>query len=174
MDEDTTRGWLDRQRPVQDRHDARNHSDVTCLGRRGRLVHYALHHGKYAGRLARAGGDEAARRTVTDAVLVCLSAANALDHGFEGLRPAAEADGPAILRGFAEGMGRLAGAVAGQGPLSRAESEAAARANLDVMAWTLCLATSLDMDLEVAVTDRRRELAARAFFADDEPTPAAA
>lgn len=63
----------------QHRHDQRNHADIASLPKTDRLKHYGLHYAKYVGRLAR-GSDEAksVERTLIDATLICLSAANAL------------------------------------------------------------------------------------------------
>jgi hypothetical protein len=60
-------------------HDKRNHCEILSLDKNDRLKHYGLHFCKYVGRLAR-GIEEAkpASRTITDAALVCLSAANTL------------------------------------------------------------------------------------------------
>src|SRR5712675_781729 len=63
----------------QHTHDKRNHCDILNLPKNDRLKHYGLHFAKYVGRLAR-GSDEpkSVDRTMTDIVLVALSAANTL------------------------------------------------------------------------------------------------
>ncbi len=156
--------WLDAQRPVQDGHDLRNHSDVTCLGERGRLVHYALHFGKYAGRLA-APDDGMMARTAVDCTLVCLSAANALGQRLDRVDARRGGEGPTALRGFADAAGRFAeGLLARDAKVSRHAMEAA---NLDLLRLCLDLADKARVDLPRAVDARRRELAGRAFFADD-------
>ena len=81
-------------------HDMRNHFDILSLHKNDRLKHYGLHFAKYVGRLAR-GTEETkpVERTLVDAILVSLSAANTLHQdlskefphwisNFEASRPA--------------------------------------------------------------------------------------
>lgn len=60
-------------------HDQRNHFDILSLHKQDRLKHYSMHMAKYAGRIARGSREpKPLSRTFTDALLVCLSAANTL------------------------------------------------------------------------------------------------
>ncbi len=160
--------WLEAQRAAQERHDRRNHQDVTCLGERGRLVHYALHHGKYVGRLARAQDDLAVRRTVTDCVLVCLSAANVLGQGLLGTTVPAASGGIVLLREIADATGRFAGAVTATGPLPPESIEVATLANADLLGWMMSLAAYVRHDVRTALPLRRQFLRERAFFVTDD------
>src|SRR4051812_34509831 len=86
-------------------HDMRNHFDILSLHKNDRLKHYGLHFAKYVGRLAREADEQKpAGRTIVDAALVSLSAANTLhqDLSSEDLSkrvPAAQID---PLRTFAD------------------------------------------------------------------------
>ena len=157
--------WLDAQRPVQEAHDVRNHSDVTCLGETGMLTHYALHFGKYAGRLATSPDDRMVARTAVDCTLVCLSAAVALGQRLDGVDACDAEGGATAFRGFCDAAGRFAEALLEPG--SPASPRIMQASNLDLLRWCLHLAGRVRLDLPEAVAARRRELAERAFYVTD-------
>lgn len=71
---------------LQDRqweHDRDYHQDIHCLSKLDRLNHYVHHYSKYVGRLAHEHDEERQRavltKTIADASIVTLAAANALD-----------------------------------------------------------------------------------------------
>lgn len=73
--------------PLQRRqmaHDERAHWDIYCLPQLDKLKHMALHFFKYVGRLATAKEDAQVSRTLVDALIICLSAANAINLSLEG------------------------------------------------------------------------------------------
>src|SRR5205823_4710500 len=73
------RDELQRMQREQFRHDERNHKDILCLPKPDRLKHYGLHYAKYVGRLARGSAEgKTDEKTLVDAILVALSAANTL------------------------------------------------------------------------------------------------
>lgn len=150
-------------------HDRRNHSDILNLCKTDRLKHYGLHFAKYVGRLAR-GTDEAksVERTVVDTFLVCLSAANALHQELHMLPHHSgsqnkENDPVYVL---ADAAGRFADACE---KVDHMEEfiPIARQANADVVKWVMDIAVERDIDLEPAVTTRRKELAARQFYISD-------
>ncbi|PZP40575.1 MAG: hypothetical protein DI585_00465 [Pseudomonas fluorescens] len=65
----------------QNVHDAGYHKDVANRMTFGRLAHDSFHFGKYIGRFCKEGTapSDTARKTVTDAALIALGAANALN-----------------------------------------------------------------------------------------------
>src|ERR1700748_777589 len=70
---------LARLQSEQHKHDLRNHFDIISLHKTDRLKHYGLHFAKYVGRLARESAEaKPIERTLVDAFLVSLSAANTL------------------------------------------------------------------------------------------------
>jgi hypothetical protein len=72
-------GDLARLQCEQHSHDMRNHFDIISLHKTDRLKHYGLHFAKYVGRLAREAAEaKPVERTLVDALLVSLSAANTL------------------------------------------------------------------------------------------------
>jgi len=71
---------------LQDRqweHDRAYHHDVHCLSKLDRLNHYVHHYSKYVGRLAHDHDEDRQReiltKTIADASIVTLAAANTLD-----------------------------------------------------------------------------------------------
>lgn len=71
---------------LQDRqweHDRDYHHDIHCLSKLDRLDHYVHHYSKYVGRLAHEHDEERQRellkKTIADASIVTLAAANTLD-----------------------------------------------------------------------------------------------
>lgn len=67
-----------QQQKIQYKHDQRNHADILSLHKTERLKHYALHFGKYVGRVM-GYGSFSVERTLVDALLVSLSSANTLN-----------------------------------------------------------------------------------------------
>ena len=96
---------------AQHEHDLKNHFDILSLSRLDRLKHYGLHFAKYAGRLARGDAEAKSRsETLTDAFLVALSAANALNQALPDVSDEA-ADGEAHSDlAFTDQAGRFADA----------------------------------------------------------------
>lgn len=163
-------GFLALQR-AQFAHDRRNHSDIICLGRTDRLKHYGLHYAKYAGRLARAGGEntkDVLAKTMVDAALVCLSAANTLnqklDVAVQGRDLTSLAREP--LLALTDAAGRFADACEKIDHLEDFLS-IAREANVDVLNWLVAEATRTEFDLNVAIGQRRGELGERAFYASE-------
>lgn len=64
-------------------HDRDYHHDIHCLSKLDRLNHYVHHYSKYVGRLAQEYDEERQRdvltKTIADASIVSLAAANTLD-----------------------------------------------------------------------------------------------
>ena len=160
---------LARLQREQYRHDQRNHSDIVCLGKPDRLKHYGLHFAKYVGRLAR--GDVEIHpidRTITDAALICLSAANTLHQRLDQCKldraPAqVQLD---QLRPFADAAGRFADACEKIDHLE--EFIGIARiANEDILNWILVVADERGLNLQMAIRKRRSELADKQFYVTD-------
>jgi hypothetical protein len=153
----------------QHTHDLRNHFDILSMHKTDRLKHYGLHFAKYVGRLAR-GSDEPKpiNRTITDAFLVNLSAANMLlqDLSKEDVTAVVRAPQIDSLRVFADAAGRFADACEKIDHLEEFASIAKV-ANRDITKWLLATADERGMDLMQSVCDRRRELAARHFYIAD-------
>jgi hypothetical protein len=150
-------------------HDRRNHTDILSLSKNDRLKHYGLHFAKYVGRLAR-GSDElkSLERTVVDACLVSLSAANTLHQKLNEpsencSRRAQQID---LVYMFADAAGRFADACE---KIDHMEEfvPLARQANVDVMRWVLTTASERQIDLEKLVPERRKELASRQFYIAD-------
>lgn len=147
-------------------HDRRNHADILSLPKPDRLKHYGLHFAKYVGRLAR-GTDEpkSVERTVVDTFLVCLSAANTLHQELSSITysQSRQVDPVYVL---ADAAGRFADAcekidhVEEFIPLAR-------QANADVARWAATIAAERQINLESAMRERRKELAARQFYVID-------
>jgi hypothetical protein len=147
-------------------HDQRNHSDILHLSKSDRLKHYGLHFAKYVGRLARGSAEtKSVERTVVDAFLVCLSAANTLHQeldtiSIQHLSRNRENDPVYIL---ADAAGRFADACE---KIDHMEEfiPIARQANADVVRWVIDIATEHAIDIEKATKVRRKELAARQFY----------
>jgi hypothetical protein len=150
-------------------HDRRNHSDILSLSKNDRLKHYGLHFAKYVGRLAR-GSDEpkSVERTVVDACLVSLSAANTLHQKLN--EPSESCSHRAlqmdVIYAFADAAGRFADACE---KIDHMEEfvPMARQANVDVMNWIVVMAAERQIDLEKSISERRKELAARQFYITD-------
>lgn len=150
----------------QFRHDQRNHSDIAYLPKPDRLKHYGLHFAKYAGRLAR-GADEpkSVERTVADAALVCLSAANTLHQRLDEIPDVGRTLRRVQLdplRPLCDAAGRFADACE---KIDHMEEflPIASHANEDIARWVVEMSTELGFNLPDAVRRRRDELSLRFF-----------
>ncbi|MGE3990150.1 hypothetical protein [Pseudorhodoplanes sp.] len=147
-------------------HDMRNHFDILSLHKNDRLKHYGLHFAKYIGRLAREADEpKPVERTVVDAALVCLSAANTLHQDlsketWSDLTKNKQID---PLRIFADAAGRFADACE---KIDHLEEflPIAREANRDIMDWLLREAHEKNFALTERIEARRRELAERHFY----------
>jgi hypothetical protein len=147
-------------------HDMRNHFDILSLHKNNRLKHYGLHFAKYVGRLAREGDEsKPAERTLVDAILVSLSAANTLhqDLSKESFRIESTPKQVDPLRIFADASGRFADACE---KIDHMEEflAIARKANTDIMAWLIREARERGLPLLTEVEKRRGELANRHFY----------
>lgn len=149
-------------------HDMRNHFDILSLHKTVRLKHYGLHFAKYVGRLAR-GIDEIkpVERTLVDAILVCLSAANTLHQDLSRESFTTDANWKQVdpLRTLADAAGRFADACE---KIDHMEEfiPIARQANRDIMTWLISEAGERHLHVPEAIQKRRIELAARHFFID--------
>lgn len=154
----------------QHAHDQRNHADILHLSKNDRLKHYGLHFAKYVGRLAR-GADEpkSVERTVVDTFLVCLSAANTLHQELNSLsvcQLSHEATNDPVYV-LADAAGRFADACE---KIDHLEEflPIARQANADVVHWVINIVAERAIDIEHALKERRKELAARQFYIYDQ------
>jgi hypothetical protein len=158
-----------RLQEEQYRHDIRNHSDIACLAKSDRLKHYGLHYAKYVGRLAR-GSEESKSvdRTLADATLVCLSAANTLHQHLNECFDAANSSFVQIdpLRPLADAAGRFADACE---KIDHLEDflVIAKTANADIMRWIVSVASERELDLIPTIKERRKELSQKQFYIVD-------
>lgn len=142
-------------------HDMRNHFDILSLHKNDRLKHYAMHFAKYAGRIARGDAEEkSVCRTVTDAMLVCLSAANTLHQKLE-YRP--NQSNSSLLTRFTDASGRINDAAE---KLDHMEPfiEIARNGNQDIFDALLDHSRAQDLDIFDLLISRRKELRERQFF----------
>lgn len=153
----------------QFKHDRRNHCDIQSLHKGERLKHYGLHFCKYAGRMAR-GNDEPKpfARTIVDATLVCLSAANTLSLHLDRV-PLAKSEqatqlDPLIV--FTDAAGRFGDACEKFDHLEDFVSQARV-ANSDIFSWLRSVIELHYIDIHEEIQIRRTELAQRAFYAQD-------
>jgi hypothetical protein len=147
-------------------HDMRNHFDILSLHKNDRLKHYGLHFAKYVGRLARESEEvKPVDRTLIDALLVSLSAANTLHQDLSKDRLVLEKVSSQVdpLRVFADASGRFADACEKIDHMEEFVPIARA-ANKDIMCWILEQANSRQISLRFEVEKRRKELAARHFY----------
>lgn len=156
----------ERQR-AQHEHDLRNHFDIVSLSRQDRLKHYGLHFAKYAGRLARGEAEVKTRReTLVDALLIVLSAANALNQTLvdpqDGLRIT---EAPSDLA-FTDQAGRFADACEKIDHLEEFRAIALA-ANQALSEWIMRSAAAAGLDLDDLIDERRRQLALRQVYAQE-------
>lgn len=153
----------------QHAHDMRNHFDIVSRHKTDRLKHYGLHFAKYVGRLARESVEQKpVERTLTDAFLVSLSAANTLhqDLGKENILVAETGTQVDPLRTLADAAGRFADACEKIDHLEEFVSMAR-DANRDIICWTLRAAGERQLDLKGAIRTRRKELELRQFYIED-------
>ena len=152
---------------AQHEHDLKNHFDILSLSRLDRLKHYGLHFAKYAGRFAR-GEAEAKNRseTLTDAFLVALSAANALNQALPDVDGGtADGDAPSDLV-FTDQAGRFADACEKIDHLEEFRT-IALNANAALVEWIVRLAAADGLDLDALIEERRRQLARRPVYAPE-------
>lgn len=147
-------------------HDMRNHFDILSLHKTDRLKHYGLHFAKYVGRFAREMSEpKPIERTLVDAALIGLSAANTLhqDLSKEAFDPNMNRKQVDPLRTLADAAGRFADACE---KIDHLEDflPLAKEANRDIMNWILCEADERNVSLPAAILNRRKELADRHFY----------
>ncbi len=147
-------------------HDMRNHFDILSLHKNDRLKHYGLHFAKYVGRFARETNEvKPVERTLVDAALVSLSAANTLhqDLSKENFDQDLNRKQVDPLRTLADATGRFADACE---KIDHLEDflPIARKANRDIMNWILCEADERSVSLISAIPSRRQELADRHFY----------
>lgn len=150
---------------AQYEHDLKNHFDILSLSRLDRLKHYGLHFAKYAGRLARGDAEVKSRsETLTDAFLVALSAANALNQALSDVGGEPDGgDAPSDLA-FTDQAGRFADACEKIDHLEEFRT-IALNANAALVEWIVHSAAAASLDLDALVHDRRRQLARRPVYA---------
>jgi hypothetical protein len=147
-------------------HDMRNHFDIIALHKNDRLKHYGLHFSKYVGRLARGRTEQKPiERTMTDTMLVALSAANTLHQDLrkENFAATSVEEGVDTFRFFADAAGRFADACE---KIDHMEEfvPLARTANRDILSWVMTAATKMEFDLRDAVAVRRKELSEKQFY----------
>ncbi len=148
----------------QHAHDMRNHFDILALHKNDRLKHYGLHFSKYVGRLARGGAEpKPVDRTLVDALLVTLSAANTLHLDLRASNLGTDASSSGLFRDFADAAGRFADACE---KIDHMEEfvPLAKSANIDILALILAMARERKLDITAAVRERRKELSERPFY----------
>lgn len=156
----TSSDLLEWQRD-QYEHDMRNHFDILSLHKQDRLKHYAMHFGKYAGRVARGAKEEKPlSRTFVDAMLVCLSAANTLH---QRLDYTPNKSNESFFVRLTDAQGRLNDAAE---KIDHLEPfvEQAILANQDILNALLDLAEVERIDAAAAMKDRRAQLRQRHFY----------
>jgi hypothetical protein len=142
-------------------HDMRNHFDIISLHKNDRLKHYAMHFAKYAGRIARGDAEsKPVRRTVTDAILVCLSAANTLN---QKLDYTPNQSNNSLLIRLTDAAGRVNDAAE---KLDHMEPfiEIALIGNQDIFDALLDYSSAENLDIKDLLSRRRKELRQRQFF----------
>lgn len=155
-----------RWQQEQFQHDRRNHTDIICLSRTDRLKHYGLHYAKYVGRVAIARDqDDVMRKTIVDAVLVFLSAANVLSQRLDEIHPPLEGAqfSLGMLEDIADASGRFCDACE---KIDHFEDflAIARSSNIDVLQWILAVSVQKRFDLEALIVERRGQLAQRQFL----------
>lgn len=179
---------LDLQRG-QFEHDERFHREITRLPINARLNHMALHFCKYTGQFARvcASGDHALRaQTITDSFIISLCSANALNLDLSQ-QIAPDLTGSATLKDIGTYLAKtvyrdcptdswlLITHASHAAQMARACEkidhledfpfrQEIQKAVLALCQTTLVAAVANDIDLSVAVYNRRRELRDRAAF----------
>jgi hypothetical protein len=149
----------------QHQHDLQNHFDIVALHRADRIKHYGLHFAKYAGRLARGELEQKAlEATLADALLVALSAANALNQRLQAAPFWHQHDNEqASLARFVDASGRFADACEKTDHLEEYRA-IALDANEDIVSWILKKAKESHIDLIEIVEARRAQLRLRQVY----------
>jgi len=142
-------------------HDMKYHFDILSLNRSDRLKHYALHFAKYAGRVAR-GDDEpkSLLDTFTDALLVSLSTANAIQQKLE-YNP--EKSNSSFLIRLTDAAGRMGDAAEKVDHLEPF-LEIAKAGNQDIFDALCDLGVIEKLDVDLLLNNRRKEIGTRQFF----------
>lgn len=154
---DSLLGWQQDQYE----HDRRNHFHILSLHKEDRLKHYALHFGKYAGRLARGTSDpKSPDETCIDGLLVCLSAANTLHQHLT--HTPASSNATHLIR-LTSAAGKFCDAAEKIDHLEPFLDQAS-ESNQELCDILLDYAIARGMDLEEKMRSRRAELKARKFF----------
>lgn len=156
---------MKERQQAQHEHDLENHFDILSLSRLDRLKHYGLHFAKYAGRFARGEAETKSRaQTMTDAFLVSLSAANALNQSLSDVEVGhRNGEAPSDLE-FTDQAGRFADACEKIDHLEEFRS-LALDANAALVEWIICSAAANGLDLDSLVDERREQLARRPVHA---------
>ena len=150
---------------AQQEHDLKNHFDILSLSRLDRLKHYGLHFAKYAGRFARGEAEAKSRsETMTDAFLVALSAANALNQALPNVDGGTTDGGVPSDLAFTDQAGRFADACEKIDHLEEFRT-IALDANAALVEWIVRRAAADGLDLDALVEERRRQLARRPVHA---------
>lgn len=155
-----------RWQQEQFQHDRRNHTDIICLSRMDRLKHYGLHYAKYAGRVALNRDDDVVmQRTVVDALLVMLSAANVLSQRLDRdfCQEADQQFRYGLLEDITDAAGRFCDACE---KIDHFEDflTIAKKANLDLLGWIYIVAKQKEFNLEHLLLERRQQLTERQFL----------
>jgi hypothetical protein len=152
-----------KQQQLQYKHDIQHHFDVISMSRSDRIKHYGLHFAKYAGRLARKEREVKTReQTIVDAMLVSLSAANALNQKLSLQATTTSVDDLE----FTDFAGRFADACEKIDHLEDFRI-IALEANSDISGWLVSAALLFQMDLDRGLAERRAQLASRAVYAEN-------
>lgn len=158
---------MKRRQQTQHEHDLKNHFDILSLSRLDRLKHYGLHFAKYAGRLARGDAETKSRaETFTDAFLVTLSAANALNQALPDIDEKEIGGGAPPNLAFTDQAGRFADACEKIDHLEEFRT-IALDANAALVKWIVHRAAADGLDLDALVEERRRHLARRPVYAPE-------
>jgi len=158
---------MKQQQQIQYDHDLKNHFDILSLSRIDRLKHYGLHFSKYAGRFARGDAEIKSRQeTLTDAFLVCLSAANALNQALPERNYHENFATPLSDLEFTDYAGRFADACEKIDHLEEFR-KIALEANIGLSDWILKASAANSIDLYFLVDERRKKLAHRLVYAPE-------
>lgn len=142
-------------------HDMKYHFDILSLHRNDRLKHYALHFSKYAGRIARGDAEQkTAIDTFTDALLVSLSTANALQQQLDYRQKRSK---ESFLIRFADAAGRVCDAAEKIDHLEPFMG-IARDGNQDILDLLLDFARTEKLDADFLLNERRAALRSRQFF----------
>lgn len=153
---------MQKRQEQQHIHDVQNHFDIVSLSRIERLKHYGLHYAKYAGRFARGANEAKSRKeTIVDALLVVLSAANALNQAL----PEINLYNALVLDDldFTERAGRFADACEKIDHLEEFRNTAL-KANIDILECLITFARAEEINIDSSISDRRRMLASRVVY----------